>query len=313
MSDAFHRLDPKNHETRPPEVLAARDRSQDLNDHRTAARYFQPSDELVDAINIALAVEAPLLLTGEPGTGKTQVAFYVAHYFGLLGVEGDPDRPSRLFRLYVRSTTRAEDLLYRFDEVAYFHAAQDPAREGQKIDKAEFVKPGPLWQAYAAGGPAIVLIDEIDKAPRDFPNDLLNVLDQHEFRVHPTGETLRPEGAPPLLVITSNSERRLPEPFLRRVIFHNILFDEEVLRRAVAARGAQLGLDEAVREAAIERFLEIRGRNLRKKPATAELLVWLTVLSAQGGLTADKLRGLSLKKLPGLPTLVKDREDLALL
>ncbi len=307
MSDAFHRLDPENHPTRPPEVLAGRDRSRDLNDHRAAAPYFQPSDELVDAINIALAVEAPLLLTGEPGTGKTQVAFYVAHYFGLL-------EKKRLFRLYVRSTTRAEDLLYRFDEVAYFRAAQDPARrQDEEIDKSAFVDEGPLWQAYAAEGPAIVLIDEIDKAPRDFPNDLLNVLDQHEFKVHPTGEVLRPQKAPPLIVITSNSERRLPEPFLRRVIFHNILFDEEVLRRAVAARGAYLELDEGVREAAIERFLELRSQNLRKKPATAELLVWLAVLSAQGGLTADTLRGLPLTKLPGLATLVKDREDLALL
>ncbi len=305
MSDAFHRLDPKRHETRPPEAFAARARSQDLNDHSAAAAYFQPSDELVDAINIALAVEAPLLLTGEPGTGKTQVAFYVAHYFGLL-------EQKCLFRLYVRSTTRAEDLLYRFDEVAYFRAAQDPARRAEEgIDKAEFVEPGPLWQAYAAEGPAIVLVDEIDKAPRDFPNDLLNVLDQHEFRVHPTGETLRPRGAPPMIVITSNSERRLPEPFLRRVIFHNIRFDEDVMRRAVAARGARLALEEAVREAAIERFLELRGRNLRKPPATAELLVWLTVLSARGDLTAAGLRGLPLAELPALAALVKDREDLA--
>ncbi len=303
MINAFHRLDPKRHKTRPPEAFAAPDRSQDLNDHETAAPYFQPSDELVDAINIALAVEAPLLLTGEPGTGKTQVAFYVAHYFGLR---------DRLFRLYVRSTTRAEDLLYRFDEVAYFRAAQDSARRPEeKIDKGEFIEQGPLWQAYVGEGPSIVLVDEIDKAPRDFPNDLLNVLDQHEFRVGPTREDVRPAGSPPLIIITSNSERRLPEPFLRRVIFHNILFDEEVLRRAVTARGAQLKLAESVRDAAISRFMELRGQNLRKKPATAELLVWLTVLSAQGGLTAAELLGLPLAKLPGLATLVKDREDLA--
>jgi MoxR-like ATPase len=301
-NDGFHLLDPRNHPNRPPEVLAGLDRSRDLNDHVEAAPFFQPSDELVDAINIALAVEAPLLLTGEPGTGKTQVAFYVAHYFGL---------EERLFRLYVRSTTRAEDLLYRFDEVAYFHAAQDPAWQGQTIDRGRFVEPGPLWRAYATEGPSIVLIDEIDKAPRDFPNDLLNVLDQHQFRVHPTGETLRPTGKPPLLVITSNSERRLPEPFLRRVIFHNILFDEDLLRRAVAARGARLELDEAARETAIERFLELRSRNLRKKPATAELLVWLTVLSARKDVTAGRLRAVPLGELPGLATLVKDRDDLA--
>ncbi len=302
MPDTFRRLDPRNHPTRPAEVLGASRGPRDLNDHRAAAPLFQPSDELVDAINIALAVEAPLLVTGEPGTGKTQVAFYVAHYFGL---------EECLFRLYVRSTTGARDLLYRFDEVAYFRAAQDPARRQEKLDKAEFVEPGPLWRAYEAEGPSIVLIDEIDKAPRDFPNDLLNVLDQHRFRVHPTGQTRRPRGTPPLVVITSNSERRLPEPFLRRVIFHNIVFDEDLLRRAVAARGAHFELAEALREAAIERFMELRGRGLRKRPATAELLVWLAVLSARGDLSADQLRGLPLARLPALATLVKDREDLA--
>jgi MoxR-like ATPase len=123
----------------------------------------------------------------------------------------------------------------------------------------------------------------------------------------------RPAGAPPLVVITSNSERRLPEPFLRRCIFHHIAFTEELLRRAVEARvGDFPDLPEEIREAAIQRFLELRGRDLRKKPATAELLVWLTILSAQGGVEVRDLE-VEPKHLPALSVLLKDRDDLALL
>jgi MoxR-like ATPase len=252
---------------------------------------------------VALAVGAPLLLTGEPGTGKTQVAFYLAWFF---------DIEDHLYPLYVRSTTTVEDLLYRFDAVAYLHAANDPARRGDGISKADFVERGPLWRAYEAGGPAVVLLDEIDKAPRDFPNDLLNVLDQHTFHVPEAGQTVsRGDSPPPVVVITSNSERRLPEPFLRRCIFHHIEFTEELLRRAVEARiGDFPNLTSEVREAALERFLDLRGHDLRKKPATAELLVWLTLLSARGGVTVETLRG-PLRSLPALAALVKDRDDLA--
>jgi MoxR-like ATPase len=142
----------------------------------------------------------------------------------------------------------------------------------------------------------------------------LNVLDQHTFYVAESDRTVsRGAGAPPIVVITSNSERRLPEPFLRRCIFHHIEFTEELLRRAVEARmGDFPNLAADVREAAVQRFLELRGRDLRKKPATAELLVWLTILSARGGVTAEALRA-PFKSLPALAALVKDRDDLALL
>jgi MoxR-like ATPase len=310
----FHLLDPNavsvEERRERARILAARRPPASLRSHRSGAPFFQPSPELVTAVNIALTVQAPLLLTGEPGTGKTQVAHYLAWYFEI---------ESKLFVLDVRSTTTTSDLLYRFDTVAYFHQAQDPARAGQPLDRGKFIDRGPLWLAFETEGSSMVLIDEIDKAPRDFPNDLLNVLDQHQFAVpdlpHEHGQipVIRlPEGkAPPLVVITSNSERRLPEPFLRRCIFHHIEFTVEVLRKAMQAHLAAFPhLDDEVRELALERFLEIRRLPLRKKPATAEFLVWLSVLSAQNEVVPRDLKR-PLDELPALATLIKDRDDLS--
>jgi MoxR-like ATPase len=302
----FEILVPDDRPAARRDTLAQRVLPATLGSHSEAARHYQPDADLVDAVNVALAVGAPLLLTGEPGTGKTQVAHYLAWYF---------DIEDSLFSLFVRSNTTAEDLLYRFDAVAYLHAANDPARRGQAISRDEFVEPGPLWQAYECPRPSVVLIDEIDKAPRDFPNDLLNVLDQHEFYVPERDLTVRRgKRPPPIVVITSNSERRLPEPFLRRCIFHHIEFDEALLQRAVAARLDDFpNLSIEVRKAAVQRFLELRGRELRKKPATAELLVWLTVLAARGNLSANQLENCRLSELPAVSTLIKDRDDLTLL
>jgi MoxR-like ATPase len=303
VSDAFHILDPARRDSTQREAFEAQYIPPAIGNHRVAAQHFQPDDALVVAINAALAIGAPLLITGEPGTGKTQVAYWIAWHFGI---------EDRLFPLYVRSTAMAGDLLYRFDAVAYFHAAHDPGLQGRPIQRADFIQKGPLWRALASPR-SIVLIDEIDKAPRDFPNDLLHVLDQHEFQVVETGEIIgrSKEVPPPLVVITSNSEHRLPEPFLRRCIFHHIELDENLLRRAVAARvGDFPRLDERAREAAIARFIELRGRELHKRPATAELLVWLTLLSARGGISADDLLRAPLRSLPALSALLKDREDL---
>ena len=303
----FNLLAPnKNQPQKQRQALAERSLPKTLGSHEQAAQHYQPDDDLVDAVNVALAVGAPLLLTGEPGTGKTQVAHYLAWYFGI---------EEQFFKLYVRSTTTAEDLLYSFDAVAYLHAAHDPANQGKTLDRTDFIKSGPLWLAYENENPAVVLIDEVDKAPRDLPNDLLNVLDQHQFHVPELDKTISREGPPPIVIITSNSERRLPEPFLRRCIFHHIEFNEALVRRAVGARFETdfPNLADDIREAAIQRFLEIRGRDVRKKPATAELLVWLTVLATCNDIDIEKVRDAPLGGLPALSALIKDRDDLALL
>lgn len=157
-----------------------------------------------------------------------------------------------------------------------------------------------------------MLIDEIDKAPRDFPNDLLHELDEFAFTCRPTAEVItHPKGvAPPVLVITSNSERRLPEPFLRRCIFHHIELDEPTVRLAVRKRTEGSGWDAEKREAAVTQFFAIRGRGLRKPPSTGELFHWIAVLIAEGTLL-EKLTVKRPIELPHLGALIKDREDFA--
>lgn len=177
--------------------------------------------------------------------------------------------------------------------------------------QAKYLKPGPLWQTYKHEGECILLIDEIDKAPRDFPNDLLQEIDQHRF-AHPfyPDEYVERKGAPPIILITSNGERRLPDAFLRRCIVHHINIDD-ILDEIMAAWDTQFPqLDSATREKALERFKAIRKINrLSKKPGAAELLLWLSVLSAQN-ISVEKLDdGVALKDLPALMCLIKDHTD----
>jgi MoxR-like ATPase len=277
-----------------------------LGSHAEAARYYRPSEALLTAINMAIHVGAPLLLTGEPGTGKTQVADFIGEYFGI-----------PVLKFQVKSTSTADDLKYDFDAVGYLHWAQSdkatgPDGQDSARTRRDFLQKRALWEAYECGTESVILIDEIDKAPRDFPNDLLLELDQHRFQ-HPFDDTeiIEPRcGRPPIVVVTSNDERRLPDAFLRRCIFHRIELTPELIAAAVAAHLQDFPrLDEETRAAARERFWELRESPLDKKPSTAELLVWLCILSAQGTKT-EGIRDRPLAELPGISALVKDAQDL---
>jgi MoxR-like ATPase len=263
-------------------------------------------DEALEiAINMSLAVGAPLLVTGEPGTGKTQLAYFLGYYFGI------QVRP-----FYVKSTATARDLKYEFDAVSYLQSAYMVQQGAAPLPRSRFLGKGPLWKAYEDPQPSVLLIDEIDKAPRDFPNDLLHELDQgwfhHPFERDSSGEPLRVPSQPggrPILIITSNLERRLPDAFLRRCVFHQIELTQTVVRRAVAARAREFpNLAEELRRRAVDRFWELRDHGPQKPPSTAELLVWLAVLDALKVTQTDLDRPLA--ELPALGCLIKDRDDM---
>ena len=291
---------------------------------------FCPPKGLVNAINAAIASRSPLLLTGEPGTGKTQAAYYLARYFGL------PEP----YHFQVRSDSSAERLRFDYDAVAYLHdaylAGADPSmarmlqdlrdQHGDPRAAPRYLKPGKLWRAYQHPGECVLLIDEIDKAPRDFPNDLLLELSEHRFD-HPFLPGQRIQRAdqlpPPMLIITSNGERRLPDPFLRRCIVHRIELDRALLQTILGAWRSSFveRLPPQAREhwpeteqTAMDRFWQMRDSlgQRGRQPGAAELLVWLGVL-ASGGMSAEDLRQPGLAELPAIGCLIKETDDLALL
>ena len=298
----------------PAKWLLQRPFSEHDRSFRAEAALFVPGAALATAMNTALAVGEPLLLTGEPGTGKTQAAYYAAHKLG-----------TEVFHFQVKSETTARDLLYHFDTVQYFHDAHLQELRGhggpgtRRLRKRDYVEPRTLWQAFDYGErhqrPAVVLIDEIDKATRDFPNDLLHELDKMEFIIGETGERIAADRRlRPILYITSNSERRLPEPFLRRCVYHHIRFEPAILERAVAMRRREFApLPDDLVELAIRCFLRLRERpDLRKPPATGELLVWLRVLALALQTTPEEVDKLTLDDLDALPylhVLLKDHRD----
>ncbi len=316
MNDAFHIINkPTDWQTHDTEhlpakrsALAATAPIADARDLDTSAERFRPSAALLNAINAVLAARVPLLLTGEPGTGKTQVAWFIRRFFRI-----------PLFAYQVHSNSQAADMRYDFDAVAYLRDAYVARHGGEAAEEVadprsqqRYLQPGALWQAYEAAEESVLLIDEIDKAPRDFPNDLLQELDQNRFE-HPfhKGEYVSRQGAPPIIIITSNGERRLPDAFLRRCMVHHITLDKALLSEIMQAWESQFPrLDEPTRQAALKRFNDIREINrLSKKPGAAELLLWLSVLSAQG-IKADALaETAALKDLPALMCLIKDHGD----
>jgi len=266
---------------------------------REHGRYLS-DPELVEAVNLAICVGQPLLVTGEPGCGKTRLAWSVASELGL----GEP------LEFYTRSTSRAGDLLYRFDAVRRFYDIQ--AGDQRAKDPANYVEYEALGRAIVEGKPRVVMIDEIDKAPRDFPNDLLNEFDRMCFTVWELPKEQREKASEvrPIIIITSNSERQLPLPFLRRCVFHRIDFpDEGGLRRIVEERLGDVDLDGGLVTAAVERFREVREvKGIYKRPATGELLAWTFALHAQGK-TGQEVRDAQLSRLPLWQVLLKDWDD----
>ncbi len=281
--------------------LDQRDLSDSLHDLQHSARLFKPGRALLTAINTALVVEAPLLLTGEPGTGKTQVAYYLRAYFDI-----------DLFAYQVRSASTVDDMKYTFDAVGYLHYAQHGADANGPKTRDDFLQKNALWQAFECDTASVLLIDEIDKAPRDFPNDLLQELDQYRFK-HPFQNVDIPAEKPrhrPIVIITSNVERRLPDAFLRRCVFHHIELTPELIDAVVAAHlGDFPHLDADARDTATRCFWALReDPRITKKPSTAELLVWLTVLSVHPARVAE-LDDNNLGNLFGLSVLIKDKDD----
>jgi MoxR-like ATPase len=258
-----------------------------------ASRYIADEGLLAD-VNAAIALQRPLLVRGEPGTGKTQLAHALAQSLG---------RP--LLTWHIKSTTEAREGLYTYDVVQRLNDSRFGGSDVSDIRR--YIRPGVLGRAFQAESQVVLLIDEIDKADIEFPNDLLRELDEMAFTIPELEETVTARHRP-ITIITSNAEKELPDAFLRRCVFHYIAFpDKERLRRIVDAHLP--GLDQALVEAAVERFYGVRKvEGLRKKPSTSELLDWLFVL-VRAGVNPSELA----RRMPFLGVLVKQDRDLELL
>ena len=227
---------------------------------------YVATEDLMVAVNAAIRLERPLLVKGEPGTGKTELARQVASALGL-----------RLIEWHIKSTTRAQQGLYEYDAVSRLRDSQ--LGDGRVQDVKNYIKPGKLWDAFTADEKVVLLIDEIDKADIEFPNDLLLELDRMEFHVYETGETIKARRRP-IVIITSNNEKELPDAFLRRCFFHFIAFpDTATMMRIIDVHFPDI--KKVLVRAALTQFYEVRETpGLKKKPSTSEVLDWLKLLMA---------------------------------
>ncbi|CAN5798416.1 MoxR family ATPase [soil metagenome] len=279
--------------------------SEEFRRFRGTSTYLT-NDSLEAAVNCALALERPLLVKGEPGTGKTLLAEAIAESVG-----------SPLIHWPVKSTTRAQDGLYVYDTVQRLYDAR--FGDGDVKDIRRYIKLGPLGRAFAASGDAppiyfqeakgrrVILIDEVDKADIEFPNDLLHELDRMRFSVLETGDEVVAKERP-IVIITSNNEKELPDAFLRRCVFHFIDFpDQELMKRIVRVHHPKI--DQELIDQAVVKFYELREiPRLRKKPSTSELVDWIAVLQ-RAGVGKDRF----VRELPFLGVLLKKEQDVELL
>jgi len=259
---------------------------------------YVATDDLKVAVNAAIALERPLLVKGEPGTGKTELARQISD---ALGVE--------MMEWNIKSTTKAQQGLYEYDAVSRLRDSQ--LGDERVNDVRNYIKQGKLWQAFTADERVVLLIDEIDKADIEFPNDLLQELDKMEFHVYETGETIVAKHRP-IIIITSNNEKELPDAFLRRCFFHYIRFpDTETMQKIVDVHFPDIKAD--LLEEALTQFYKIRETpNLKKKPSTSEVLDWLKLLLSED-LSADVLRDDATQNLPKMHgALLKNEQDVHL-
>ncbi len=257
----------------------------------TSTSQYVASRELLASVNVAVALQKPLLIKGEPGTGKTMLAQAVAESLG-----------KRLVIWNIKSTTKAQEGLYVYDTIQRLYDGQF-GEEGVD-DIARYIKLGKLGEAFDSEEQVVLLIDEIDKADLEFPNDLLWELDQMEFYIHETKRTVKAKHRP-IVIITSNAEKELPDAFLRRCIFHYIDFPNAELMEEIV-KTHYPDVEEKLLKDAMEVFYWIRSiKDIRKKPSTSELIDWINALQI-GGIPTDRLR----EELPFIGVVVKKDEDL---